>query len=156
MNATQETLAETAPEIVSTRVFNVSRELLFQAYTDPEILQNWWGPKSFTNTFHEFNLQADGEWNFTMHGPDGVDYKNKIVFREIVSSEKIIFDHVSGPKYRGRVTFADTAETERTQLTYSMTLELPKAYLKLKDLIIVANEENFDRLEEVLRKINKK
>jgi len=156
MSSTQEVSVETAPEIVSTRVFNVSKELLFQAYTDSELLKNWWGPKGFTNTFHEFNLQTDGEWNFTMHGPDGVDYKNKIVFREIVPSEKIIFDHVSGPKYRGRVTFADTSETEHTELTYSMTLELPKVYIKLKDLIIVANEENFDRLEEVLEKINKK
>lgn len=156
MNATQETLAETAPEIVSTRVFNVSRELLFQAYTDPELLQNWWGPNGFTNTFHKFDLQSDGEWNFTMHGPDGVDYKNKIVFREIVPPEKIIFDHVSGPKYRGCITFTTTPEAERTQLSYSMALQLPKVYMKLKDLIIVANEENFDRLEEVLRKIKKK
>ncbi|MFD2524045.1 SRPBCC domain-containing protein [Emticicia soli] len=156
MNTTQEALAETAPEIVSTRVFNVSRELLFRAYTDPEILQKWWGPKGFTNTFHEFNLQAEGEWNFTMHGPDGVDYKNKIVFIEIVPHEKIIFHHVSGPKYRGCITFTNTSETAHTHLTYSMTLQLPKVYSKLKDLIIVANEENFDRLEEVFRKIKKK
>jgi uncharacterized protein YndB with AHSA1/START domain len=155
MNSAQEPITEIVPEIVTTRIFNIPRELLFKAYTDPEILALWWGPKGFTNTFHEFDLRPDGKWDFTMYGPDGKDYKNKIVFREIMPIEKIVFDHASGPYYKGVVTFTDTDASNQTRLTYSMTFDSLSVYKKLKDFIIGANEENFDRLEETLNKITK-
>ncbi len=88
-------------EIVSTRVFDAPRERVFQAWTDPEHLARWWGPKGFTNTFHEFDPRPGGVWGFVMHGPDGVDYKNRSVFVEIVKPERIVFDHVSGPREAG-------------------------------------------------------
>lgn len=153
MNSEQKPITDTTPEIVSTRIFKVSRELLFNAYANPLILAQWWGPNGFTNTFHAFNFSTNGEWTFIMHGPDGKDYKNNSVFREIVDLEKIVFDHVSGPYYRGTVTFTDTDMPYHTLLTYSMVLESPKVYQKLKDFIIGANEENFDRLEEILSKM---
>ncbi|GAB3510346.1 SRPBCC family protein [Emticicia fontis] len=155
MSSNQESLAEDVPAIVTTRIINVSRELLYKAYTNPEVLAQWWGPKGFTNTFHQFDLKPDGEWNFIMHGPDGKDYKNKIVFREIVPLEKIVFYHDSGPYYTGTVTFENTEDHNQTRLTYTMDIESLKVYHNLKDFIIGANEENFDRLEEVLRKLIK-
>jgi uncharacterized protein YndB with AHSA1/START domain len=155
MNSTQEPVADTVPAIVTTRIINVSRESLFNAYAEPQILAQWWGPKGFTNTFHEFNLSPEGQWNFIMHGPDGKDYKNKIVFREITPLEKIVFYHASGPYYKGTVTFNDTDKPNKTLLTYSMVLESLKVYNNLKDFIIGANEENFDRLEETLNKLTK-
>ena len=57
-------------EIVSIRNFTYSREQVFNAWTDPNRLKNWWGPKGFTNTFHEFDLRPGGKWSFIMHGPD--------------------------------------------------------------------------------------
>lgn len=146
---------EATPEIVSTRIFNVPRELLFEAYSNPEILAKWWGPNGFTNTFHEFNFTNNGTWTFIMHGPDGKDYKNNSVFREIIPLEKIVFNHISGPYYKGTVILQDTDTAGSTQLIYSMVLESQKVYEKLKDFIIGANEENFDRLEEILGKIKK-
>lgn len=155
MSSPKNPIEDIAPEIVSTRIFNVSRELLFKAYSDPEILAKWWGPNGFTNTFHEFDFNIDGHWKFIMHGPDGKDYKNNSIFREIVDLEKIVFDHMSGPYYKGTVIFTDTDMLKHTQLSYSMVLESPKVYKNLKDFIIGANEENFDRLEEILSKIQK-
>lgn len=155
MSSNQDPVAETVPPIITTRVINQSRELLFEAYKNPEILAKWWGPNGFTNTFHTFDFNPDGHWSFIMHGPDGKDYKNKIVFREIVALEKIVFDHDSGPEYRGVVTFEETNEPHKTRLTYSMTIGAYNVYKKLKDFIIGANEENFDRLEETLNKITK-
>ncbi len=55
--------------ITSSRIVNAPRELVFMAWTDPQHLQNWWGPKGFTNTFHEFDLAPGGRWKYTMHGP---------------------------------------------------------------------------------------
>lgn len=65
-------------QIVSTRVFDFPRDLVFGAWTDPAHLAHWWGPKGFTNSFHEFDLRPGGNWRFVMHGPDGVDYRNQI------------------------------------------------------------------------------
>jgi len=70
-----------ANEIVSSREFEAPRELLFQAWTNPDLLARWWGPKGFTNTFHEFDMKPGGTWRFVMHGPDGVDYPNDRIRR---------------------------------------------------------------------------
>ena len=57
--------------IVTSRVINAPRHLVFRAWTDPVSPARWWGPKGFTNTFHEFDLRPGGVWRFVMHGPDG-------------------------------------------------------------------------------------
>jgi uncharacterized protein YndB with AHSA1/START domain len=72
-------------EIVVTRVFDAPRELVFDAFTDPAHISNWWGPDGFTTTTHEMDVRPGGTWRFVMHGPDGVDYDNIIVYREITS-----------------------------------------------------------------------
>lgn len=66
-----QTITASDREIVSVRVVNASREIVFKAWTDPQHLRSWWGPNGFTNTFHEFDLKPEGHWRFTMHGPDG-------------------------------------------------------------------------------------
>src|SRR5450631_188479 len=97
MNATTKDAADTSDrEIVITRVFDAPRELVFKAWTDPKHLVHWWGPNGFTNTFHEVDIRPGGVWRFTMHGPDGVDYPNRIVFEEIVKPERIVYAHSGG------------------------------------------------------------
>jgi uncharacterized protein YndB with AHSA1/START domain len=71
-------------EIVSTRVFDAPRERVFRAFSDPSLLVRWWGPKDFTNMFHEFDLRPGGAWRFVMHGPDGTDYQTAKEFIEVV------------------------------------------------------------------------
>jgi uncharacterized protein YndB with AHSA1/START domain len=97
-------------EIVSTRVFDAPRELVFQMWTDPEHVAKWWGPKGFTNTIYEMDVRPGGVWRFVMHGPDGVDYQNKIVYIEVVKPERLVYSHVSGPQFRATVTFTDQGD----------------------------------------------
>lgn len=78
-------------EIVSTRVFEVNKETLFKAWSDPNHLKNWWGPKGFTNTFREFDFRVGGKWSFTMHGPDKGHYQNECEFIKINASQNLIF-----------------------------------------------------------------
>lgn len=82
-----------AREIKTTRVFNAPRELVFQVWTDPEHVAQWWGPNGFTNTIQEMNVRPGGVWRFIMHGPDGVDYDNKVVFLEVVKPELLVYIH---------------------------------------------------------------
>ncbi|EMO29454.1 toxin-antitoxin system, toxin component domain protein [Leptospira interrogans serovar Bataviae str. HAI135] len=49
-------------------------------WTEPEHVIHWWGPKGFTNTFETMDVRPGGIWKFIMHGPDGTDYPNLIVF----------------------------------------------------------------------------
>jgi len=68
------------PELIAERLFDAPRELVFKAWTVPAIITNWWGPRGFSTTTHEMDFRAGGVWRFTMHGPDGTDYPNKIVY----------------------------------------------------------------------------
>jgi uncharacterized protein YndB with AHSA1/START domain len=85
-----------ARSIISTRVFDAPRDLVFSAWTDPEHLAQWWGPNGFTTTTHSFEFRPGGVWRFVMHRPDGRDYQNRITFDEIAPPERIVYRHGGG------------------------------------------------------------
>ncbi len=140
---------ETVPAIITTRVFNHPKKKVFNAWSDPELLAQWWGPKDFSNTFHVFEFNAGGQWKFTMHGPGGTDFDNVCKFIEIEEPDKIILEHVE-PVHKFKVTSTFEELNNCTRLIFSMQFDLLSEYEKLKDFIAAANEENFDRLENVL------
>jgi len=137
--------------IVSIRNFAYSRELVFNAWTDPNRLKNWWGPKGFTNTFHEFDLRPGGKWSFIMHGPDGVNYPNESIFVAIIEPELIVLNHITNPKFQIVATFEELVE-DNTKVTFRMIFETPELCSQVKFYAVEKNEENFDRLEAELRK----
>ena len=118
-------------EIVTTRVFNAPRELVFRAWTELEHLAHWWGPKGFSNTFHEFDLRPGGSWRFTMHAPNGVDYANQVIFDEIAAPERLTFDHVSSPRFRVTVLLEDLPGG-RTKVTFRQLFESAEDCRKIR------------------------
>lgn len=107
-------------EIIFTRIFDAPRELVFEAWTDPKHLMQWWGPNGFTNTIHEINVKPGGIWRFIMHGPDGVDYPEKVVYDEVVAPERLVFRHVDDKEnepvlFQTIVTFVN--QDGKTKLT---------------------------------------
>ena len=139
-------------EIVNIRVFNAPRELLFNAWADPELLAQWWGPKGFRNTFHEFDFKPGTTWKYTMHGPDGVDYQNKSVFKEIHRHERIVLQHLK-PMHRFILTASFEDLGNRTKLTFRQLFETIEECDRVRGFIVDANEQNLDRLEAVISKI---
>ncbi|MBS1511343.1 MAG: SRPBCC family protein [Bacteroidetes bacterium] len=105
-------------ELIITRLLKAPRELVWEVWTDPEHIKHWWGPNGFTNTIFTMDVKPGGEWDFIMHGPDGTDYKNKSVYVEVDPPGKLVFDHVSGPKFRVTVTFEE--QDDQTLLTWHM------------------------------------
>jgi len=103
-------------EIGTTRVFEAPRALVWTAWTDPEHLSKWWGPNGFTTTTKKFEFKPGGEWLFTMHGPDGVAYRNEITYTAIVEPELIEYDHGPSPGFHTTVTFEEDG-AERTKLS---------------------------------------
>ncbi|WP_073064991.1 SRPBCC family protein [Fodinibius roseus] len=108
-----------------TREFDAPRELVFDAFTAPEKIGQWWGPEGFTTTTREMNFKVGGDWIFTMHGPDGTDYPNHIVYTEIIEPERIIYDHYGHedeegdpPHFKTTIVFEDLGE--RTKINMRM------------------------------------
>ena len=80
-------------EVMFSRTFAAPRELVWQAWSDPAHLHQWFGPTGFTTTTHEFAFVPGGVWRFIMHGPDGTDYPNRIVFREIDPPRLLMYEN---------------------------------------------------------------
>lgn len=135
-------------EIATTRRIDFPRELVFQAFRDPDHLAKWWGPKGFTNTFQEFDFKPGGAWRFVMHGPDGQNYPNKSVFEEVVEPERIVFQHVSGHRFQMTITLDDQAG--KTRIDWRMLFESAVECSRSKPYVVPANEQNLDRLEAEL------
>ena len=71
------------------KMLNAPVELVWEAWTNPEHITNWWGPNGFTNTIHTMDVSEGGEWCLTMHRQDGKNYPNRSVFVEIVQHKKL-------------------------------------------------------------------
>lgn len=136
-------------DIVSSRLFDCPRERVYGAFADGEVLARWWGPKGFSCAFRDFDLRPGGAWRFTMTGPDGATYPIEKRFVEVTPADRIVYDNISAIHgFRMTMTFAD--ESDRTRLTWHMRFESADEAAKVRQFILAANEENFDRLEEVL------
>lgn len=138
-------------EIITERVFRVSPQRLYDAWSVPEQLARWWGPKGFRNIFSEFDLRPGGYWRFIMSGPEGVDYRNESLFVEVIPGERIIFDHLTGHRFRTTAEFFTHEHGAR--LRWSMVFEDDDEYERIKAYIAGANKENLDRLETVVNVI---
>lgn len=78
-------------ELVMERVFNAPRELVFKAWTEPEHLAHWWGPKGWTLPVCTVDLRPGGEWHYCMRGPEGEESWGKATYREIVPPERLVY-----------------------------------------------------------------
>jgi uncharacterized protein YndB with AHSA1/START domain len=85
-------------EIVLTRYFDAPRKMVWEAWTDPEQVVLWWGPKGFTATIEEMDVRVGGVWRLVMHGPDGTDYPNESIFTEVIPYERIANSLTGGKK----------------------------------------------------------
>lgn len=139
-------------EIVSSRVVNASRELVYRAWTDPNHLKNWWGPAGFTNTFHEFDLSVGGKWRFIMHGPEKGNYPNECEFIKIEKPDLIAWKRHSKPIFQVVATFEEVA-SNKTKIVFKMLFNSEEECRKVKAFAVDKNEENFDRLENELAKM---
>jgi uncharacterized protein YndB with AHSA1/START domain len=83
-------------EIVIARTINAARERVWEAFTIEEQVVLWWGPDGFRNTNHEMDVRPGGVWSYTMHGPDGTNYPNRVRYIEVVPPERLVYLHDDG------------------------------------------------------------
>lgn len=137
-------------ELRITRLVNAPRELVWEVWTNPEHIKYWWGPNGFRNTIFQMDVKPGGEWDLIMHGPDGRDYKNKSVYKEVVKPEKLVYDHVSGPKFQFTVTFSE--QGNKTLITIQMLFDTAAQKDKVIKEFGAAEglKQNMDKLETYL------
>ncbi|MEX0741712.1 MAG: SRPBCC domain-containing protein, partial [Phycisphaeraceae bacterium] len=148
------------------RVFDAPRELVWQAWTDPEMFTKWWGPKGYTTPHCEIDLRVGGKVLNCMRSPEGQDYWSTGVYREIVPPERIVCTdsfadekgnvvpathYGMGPdvplEMLVTVTFEDLGGKTRMTLRHE---GLPAG--EMSDGAGVGWNESFDKLAEVLAK----
>jgi len=159
--AESEATATADREIVVTRVFDAPRELVFEAWTDPTRVVQWWGPHGFTTTIQEMVVRPGGVWRFVMHGPDGTDYPNKVVFVEVSEPDRLVYDHGGGDEsdlqqFRVTVTFEE--EGEKTRLTTRMVFVTPGERDRMIEEVGALDglNQTLDRLDDHLRRGSRK
>ncbi len=152
--------------ILITRVFNAPRERLWRAWTEPELIMKWWGPRSFTSPVVKMDLRAGGKYLNCMRSPDGKDYWSAGTYKEIIKAERLIlsdsFSDSEGKivpaSYYGmsgdwllelQVTVTFEEDAGRTRLTLRHE-GMPEG--QMSELTKAGWNESFDKLAEYLEK----
>ena len=139
-------------EIQMTRVFDAPRHLVFDAFSKPELLKRWFGPRGFSLVVCEVDLKVGGGFRFVLRGPDGKDMGMRGVYREIVRPERSVhmesFDDFPG---EAQVTSVFVEKDGKTTLT--VTVLYPSQ--EVRDAVVQSGmehgaAESYDRLAELL------
>ena len=131
------------------RTFKAPIELMWEVWTNPDHIANWWGPNGFTSTIHQMDFKEGGEWKLTLHGPDGTNYPNRSVFKEIILHKKIVFEHFN-PYFITTVLFE--SKGSETTINWAMMFETAE----MREIVVKAHgaeegqKQNADRLGDYL------
>jgi uncharacterized protein YndB with AHSA1/START domain len=153
-----ENSAATQPEecvLVIERIFDAPRGLVFKAWTEPERMVRWFGPRGFTTTVLKADFRPGGAYRFHMRSPEGTDHWLQGVYREIVEPVRLVstfaWANAEGKATRTETLLTVTFEEHRgkTKLTlHQAVFESVTA----RDLHNVGWTSSLDRLAEYLAK----
>lgn len=104
-----------------TRVFDAPRDLVWQAWADPKMMAQWFGPRGFSSSVPELDVRVGGALRIVMHGPDGNDYPMKGEFLEVLPPERLVFTSIALDKdgnhlLEGETTVTFTEQDGKTTL----------------------------------------
>jgi uncharacterized protein YndB with AHSA1/START domain len=140
-------------ELYISRIYDAPVKMVWDAWTDPKQVAQWWGPRGFTLTTLSHDKRTGGSWSYIMHGPDGTDYNNKAIYHEVEKYKRMVYDHGGNddrpPLFRVTVEFSETAG--KTKMEMTMALATPEAAQEIKKFIKKAGgDSTWDRLAEYL------
>src|SRR5205807_9316817 len=146
-------------DILITREFDAPRELVFKAFTDPQLIPQWWGPRSVSTEVDKMDVRPGGQWRFINRDAEGNEYAFHGVYHEILAPERIIdtFEFEGLPE-TGHVTL-ETMKLEelpggRTKLiAQSVFQSVADRDGMLQSGMEEGVDETYDRLAELLKKM---
>jgi uncharacterized protein YndB with AHSA1/START domain len=142
-------------ELVMTRVFEAPRRLVFDAFTKPELLKRWFGPRGWSLETCEVDLRIGGGFRFLLRGPDGAQMGMRGLYREISAPERSV--HVeSFDDYPGESVVTGEFCEANGHTTFTATVLYPSR--EVRDALLRSGmprgaAEYYDKLAEVLKTI---
>ena len=146
---------KTPTDLNITRLYNAPVKQVWEAWVDPALVSQWWGPRGFTITTERKVVNTGGDWLCTMHGPDGVNYPNHTRFIEVEPGQRLVYDHGGfedqPPMFRVQVRFSE--QNAHTKMEMVMSFASEEAAANAQIMIKKANgDSTWDRLAEFLEK----
>ena len=152
-------------EIVITRIFDASPERVFQAWTDPKLMAQWWGPKNSTTPVVNIDLRVGGEYLYCMRSADGQDTWGKGIYKEIVKPFRIVVtDSFADPQGNTvPASYYGVQEDMPLEMLVTLTFEEQSGGTKftlihsglphgqMSDLTKAGWNESFDKLAELFK-----
>ncbi len=140
-------------EVVLSRVLDAPRELVWEAWTNPKHIVNWWGPNGFTTTIEKIDLRVGGEWKYMMVGPDGTRYPNHMVYKEITPLSKLVSDHGDGERvwFEVSVTFQEAGGGTLVTLRQLFPSKESRDEVVEKSGAIEGGKQHFAKLEAYIK-----
>ncbi|MFL6707839.1 MAG: SRPBCC family protein [Massilia sp.] len=140
-------------EIRLVRTYDAPVQAVWDAWTNPAKIAQWWGPRGYSTVSHSQNVRVGGAWRYTMHGPDGVDWPSKITYLEVEPLARLVYDHggddANPPLFRVTVLFSE--EAGKTRMETTMHLASKEAVEQTRHIIRQAGgESTWDRLGEFI------
>jgi uncharacterized protein YndB with AHSA1/START domain len=135
-------------QLVITRIFDAPRSLVFEAWTQPEHLMRWWGPKGYTAPTCEMEVRPGGSLRLCMRPTEGTDTWVRGIFREVIEPERLVFTAIDNADPSTETVIAVTFEDldGKTRLTMHQTFAEREAARGAKE----GWNSSFDRLVEYL------
>lgn len=156
MGASGNVLTVTTPkdrEIVMTRVFDASRDLVFEAHGSCEHLSRWWGPRRYEVSSCDVDFRPGGKWRIVHSGAQGEEHGFRGEFRDIVAPELIVwtFEYEGMPGHISVQTLSLAEQDGKTTLTATVEFEsIEERDGMIESGMEAGAAESMDRLEEYL------
>jgi uncharacterized protein YndB with AHSA1/START domain len=150
------TAEEGTQEVVCTRILDAPRDLVFKVYTDPEQMQNWWGPRDGKTVVENMDVKPGGVWRVLNFDADGNEFAFKGVYHEVRSPERLVhtfeFEGMAGHVLLETVVFEDLGDGRTKLIDSSVFQSVADRDGMVQSGMEVGARESFDRLEELLTK----
>jgi uncharacterized protein YndB with AHSA1/START domain/uncharacterized protein YdhG (YjbR/CyaY superfamily) len=142
-------------EVVIRRSFDAPRQLVWRAWTEPDLLAQWYGLSNSTLSDVEMDVRVGGGWSAIMHIPDAPDIPWKADYREVAEPERLVFalrnpENLKDPN-RGIVTVTFEESGSKTRMIFSQTGNLPPE--QYKTALKQGWNHFFDRMDALLKKL---
>lgn len=137
------------------RVFEAPRALVFDVWTNPKHVAQWWGPAGYRTSVETMDVRPGREWRFVMHAPDGAEYPNRVRFIEVERPSRLVYDHFGDDPneepFRGFVTFYDEGP-KRTRLIMRTLFPTPavRDFVSREYHAVEGMQQTLDRLNAYL------
>ncbi len=143
-------------DIIVTRVFDAPREVVFKAFSDPDLIPNWWGPRRYTTEIDRMEVKPGGLWRFINRDPDGNVYAFKGVYHDVVAPERVIltfeFEGMPGQVSLETATFEEV-EGKTRFVGVSVFQSVEDRDAMVQSGMEEGARETYDRLAEVIQSL---